>query len=102
MDAFSGQPARLGNVLNKLVRQRGIAEQSSGNVLDSIWKEVAGERIAGKSFVRKLRNGVLEISVTNGAILEELSSYLKHDLLQEVSRKHPEPPITSLKFVKAR
>lgn len=102
MDAFSGQPARLGNVLNKLVRQRGIAEQSSGNVLDSIWNEVAGERIAGKSFVRKLRNGVLEISVTNGAILEELSSYLKHDLLQEVSRKHPEPPITSLKFVKAR
>lgn len=102
MDAFSGQPARLGNVLNKLVRQRGIAEQSYGNVLDSIWKEVAGERIAGKSFVRKLRNGVLEISVTNGAILEELSSYLKHDLLQEVSRKHPEPPITSLKFVKAR
>lgn len=102
MDAFPGQPARLGNVLNKLVRQKGIAEQSSGNELDQIWKQAAGERIAAKSFVRKLHNGVLEVCVTNGAILEELSSYLKHDLLEEVSSKHPDPPITSLKFLKAR
>lgn len=102
MEPFSRQPARLGNVLNKLVRQRGIAEQTSGNELDQVWKQVAGERIAGKSFVRKLRSGVLEISVTNGAILEELSSYLKHELLSELQQRHPEPPITSLKFVKAR
>ncbi|MEZ6132923.1 MAG: DUF721 domain-containing protein [Planctomycetaceae bacterium] len=97
-----GQPARLGFVLQNLVRRKGIAEQSSGRELDELWKATAGERVAAKTFVRKFRGGVLEIAVTSGAILEELNCYLRHDLLPILQEQHPEPPITSLKFVKVR
>lgn len=95
-----GQPTRLGNVLNRLVRQKGIAEQSSQQALQELWKTSVDQRIADKTFVRKFRAGILEIGVSNGAILEELNSYLRHDLLIAVQKKHPDPKIESLKFVK--
>lgn len=102
MDTFSGKPTRLGNLLGNLVRKRGIAEESSNQVLENIWKQSVTERVASKSHVKRLSNGVLEVTVTNGAILEELTCYLKHEILPAVQERHPEPPITSLKFVKVR
>ena len=96
------KPARLGQLLQSLVRRKGLAEQSSGQELEQLWKNTAGERVAAKSYVRKLRSGVLEVGVTNGAILEELTCYLQHELLPAMQQKHPEPPINSLKFVKVR
>ncbi|MFY9252781.1 MAG: DUF721 domain-containing protein [Fuerstiella sp.] len=97
-----GRPVQLGQLLGNLVRKRGLAEQSSRSELEDIWRTSAGERVASKSYVKRLKSGVLEIGVTNGAILEELTCYLKHELLPAIQQKHPEPPITSLKFVKAR
>ena len=97
-----GKPARLGQLLQSLVRKKGLAEQSSGQELDRIWKSTAGERVAANSFVRRFRSGILEVGVTNGAILEELTCYLRHELLPAIQRQHPEPPIKSLKFVKVR
>ena len=97
-----GRPVQLGQLLGNLVRKRGLAEQSSRSELEDIWRTSADERVASKSYVKRLKSGVLEIGVTNGAILEELTCYLKHELLPAIQQKHPEPPITSLKFVKAR
>lgn len=102
MNSFSGKPARLGSLLGSLIRTKGIAEQSSVQHLEDIWKQAAGERIAAKSCVKRLRSGVLEVTVSNGAVLEELTCYLKHDLLESLQQQHPDPAITSLKFVRVR
>ena len=96
------KPTSLGRLLDLVVRRRGIAEKSGQRDLNSIWVEVAGKRIGERSFVRRLRNGVLEIGVSNGAVLEELSSYLKHDLLTSIRAKHTDLRIQSLKFVRVR
>lgn len=97
-----GRPTQLGHLLQNLVRRKGLTEESSGQELNRLWKTTAGERVAAKSFVRKFRSGILEVGVSNGAILEELNCYLKHELLPAMQQQHPEPPITSLKFVKVR
>ncbi len=67
-----------------------------------MWAAVAGERIGKRSYVRRLQGGVLEIGVRNGAVLEELSSYLKHDLLATIQSEHAEYSVQSLKFVRVR
>jgi len=99
-DFAFGKPTQLGHVLQTLVRKRGLAEESTQKELDEIWKKAAGPRIASKTFVRRLRSGILEIGVTNGAILEELTCYLKHEVLSAVQQLQTNPPINSLKFVK--
>jgi len=96
------RPSSLGRLLDQVFRRRGIAEKSGQERLSAMWAEVTGERIGQKSYVRQLRGGVLEIGVRNGAVLEELSSYLKHDLLTEIQSKHIELKIQSLKFVRVR
>lgn len=101
-ESFGSKPAKLALVLQNLVRRKGLAEQSAEQELDRVWKTVAGKRAADSSYVRKLRGGVLEIGVTNRAILEELNSYLRQDLLLAMQQQYPDPPIVSLKFVKVR
>jgi hypothetical protein len=96
------QPSRLGHLLQRIVRTKGLAEQTSGQELNEIWKAAAGERVAARSYVRRLRSGVLEIGVSNGTILEELRSYLQHELLTTMQQRNPERQIKSLKFIKTR
>ena len=95
-----GKPAQLGHVLQQLVRRKGLAEESAQQELNEVWKQAAGERVSARSHVKQLRSGVLEIGVTNGTILEELSSYLRHELLPAVQKLHPQPEIHSLKFTR--
>ncbi|MCP4507620.1 MAG: DUF721 domain-containing protein [Fuerstiella sp.] len=96
------QPSRLGHLLQRIVRTKGLAEQTSGQELNEIWKGAAGERVAARSHVRRLRSGILEIGVSNGTILEELRSYLQHELLITMQQRHPDPQIKALKFIKTR
>ncbi|MEQ9406168.1 MAG: DUF721 domain-containing protein [Fuerstiella sp.] len=95
-----GQPARLGQLLQNVVRKKGLAEESNRQKLDDAWRKAAGQRVAARSHVRRLQGGILEIGVTNGAILEELTCYLQHELLPAVQQLHADPPINSLKFIR--
>lgn len=98
--SFSERPAQLGSLLAEVVRRRGIAEQSATRELNATWSRVAGNRIGQHSFVRKLRGGVLEIAVSNGTVLEELSSYLRHDLLAAIRKEESCRDVQALKFVR--
>ena len=84
------RPTSLGRLLDQVVRRRGIAEKSGHQQLNTMWNRVAGERIGQRSYVRRLRGGVLEVGVRNGAVLEELSSYLKQDLLSAIQSQYVE------------
>lgn len=94
------KPKALGSLLNGLIRRRGIAEETTFGGLATTWKNCCDERVAAKSYVRKQKGDILEIAVTNGAILEELTGFLKHDLLRQIQQAHPESNINSLKFVR--
>jgi len=96
------RPTPLGQLLVRVIRQRGIAEKSGQQKLNAIWADAAGERIGHRSSVKRLRDGVLEVGVRNGAVLEELNSYLKHNLLSGIQAKYPDLRIRSLKFVRIR
>ena len=96
------RPIPLGQLLDQIVRRRGIAEKSGQQNLNRIWTATAGERIGQRSSVKRLRGGVLEVGVSSGAVLEELNSYLKQDLLSSIRTGHPELRIQALKFVRVR
>ncbi|MCA9083943.1 MAG: DUF721 domain-containing protein [Planctomycetaceae bacterium] len=102
MTDFSlGKPARLGQLLQNLVRQKGLSESSATEELNSVWKKAAGERVGDRSYVRGVRAGVLEIAVSNSAILEELNGFLQHELLPQVQQQCPIHQIRSLRFIRA-
>ncbi len=100
-NAFS-RPSRLGDVLSRLIRSRGLVETSAVEQLNAVWKQVAGAEIGARSTVNKLRDGVLEIAVSNGAVLEQLRSYLHQTMLEKVQAALPESQIRIIRYVRRR
>ena len=96
------RPRKLGEVLAGLMRRRGLAERSASHELDLAWQEIAGPEISRHSRPGRLRAGVLEILVTNSAVLERLRSFLHQEILEQVRRRLPRSEIRSIRYVRSR
>lgn len=96
------KPAQLRDVLSSLIRRKGLVETSATEQLNAAWKQAAGPEIGSRSSVRKLRQGVLEVVVTNNVVLEQLRSYLHHSILQQLQSSLPESGIRSIRYVRRR
>lgn len=92
------EPDTLGAVLSKLFAARGYGRVQGDRQLHSAWKDVAGESISQQSRVLTLRNGVLQIGVAHAALLSELNSYQKPELLENLKSQFPHLRIRDLKF----
>ena len=66
--------------------------------LVAIWKQVVDERTAERTKVLGLKRGVLEVGVTNSALLNELVSFQKTGLLARLKAEHPEQNIKDIRF----
>ncbi len=96
------RPRMLGEVLAGLMRRRGLAERSASRELDLAWQEIVGPEISRHSRPGRLRAGVLEILVTNSAVLERLRSFLHQEILEQVRRRLPRSEIRSIRYVRSR
>jgi predicted nucleic acid-binding Zn ribbon protein len=91
-------PERLGEILSRLFTARGWGRRQDRLHLENAWAEVAGPRIASHTRVGNLRRGVLEVQVGNAVLLQELSSFHKRHLLEQLRRRLPNTPIGDLRF----
>lgn len=91
------EPEPLSKAIAKVIVARGLADQQSDQSLKKLWRDVAGDTIAGLTRVVRLRRGVLEIGVTNPAMLNELEGFRKQTL-NEAMRKHSGNDVRELRF----
>lgn len=97
-DRGDGRPQPLGEVLSRLIALRGYGRVQGQRQLADVWREAAGEKIAAKTKVMGLKNGVLQIGVSNAALLSELASFHRHSLLESLRATGRELAIRDLKF----
>jgi predicted nucleic acid-binding Zn ribbon protein len=91
-------PERLGEVLSRLFTARGWGRRQARLHLEKAWEEAAGKEIAEQSRLVSVRRGVMEIEVRNAVLLQELASYHKRNLLEELRRRLPNTTLTDLRF----
>ena len=91
-------PQPLSAALAELIARRGFARMQGTSQLVSIWKQVVDERTAERTKVLGLKRGVLEVGVTNSALLNELVSFQKTVLLGRLQAEHPEQNINDIRF----
>lgn len=92
------QPQPLGDVLGQLFALRGYGRIRTERQLHEAWERVAGERIAKHSKVIGLRSGILQVAVSNSALLGELASFYKEELLEKLRNEYRDVWIRDLKF----
>ncbi|MEX0718418.1 MAG: DUF721 domain-containing protein [Planctomycetaceae bacterium] len=91
-------PESLGKALAELVALRGLARPRGDAQLADVWRNVAGPQIAAATKVLGIRRGVLQVGVSNSALLSELASFHKASLLAAMTREHADLKIRDLKF----
>ena len=91
-------PENLGEILARLFTARGWGRRQGRLHLEKAWAEAAGPDFAARTRVAALRRGVLEVVVGNAVLLQELASFHKRRLLEELRRRLPNTPVTDLRF----
>jgi predicted nucleic acid-binding Zn ribbon protein len=91
-------PENLGEILARLFTARGWGRRQGRLHLEKAWAEAAGPDFAAKTRVAALRRGVLEVTVGNAVLLQELAHFHKRRLLEDLRGRLPHTPVTDLRF----
>lgn len=101
-DDISRLPGSIGNAVQRLIRSRGLLERSATDLLDDALKQAVGPELARHCRVIKIRDGTLEVAVTNSAALQEIHSYHQESILRQLQTKLPDSGIRALRCRRAR
>jgi predicted nucleic acid-binding Zn ribbon protein len=91
-------PEPLSEILSRLFTARGWGRRQDRIQLEQAWKEVAGVNVVAHTRIGALRRGVLEVTVDNAVLLQELAHFHKRGLLERLRGRLPGTPFTDLRF----
>jgi predicted nucleic acid-binding Zn ribbon protein len=91
-------PELLSEILSRLFTARGWGQRQGRLQLETAWAEAAGNDIALHTRPGALRRGVLEVTVDNAVLLQELAHYHKRRLLQQLQQRLPGASLIDLRF----
>lgn len=91
-------PELLSEILGRIFTARGWGRRQERLRLEATWAEAAGQRIAEHTRVGGIRKGVLEVTVDSAVLVQELASFHKRKLLEQLRQKLPAMTITDLRF----
>jgi len=92
-----GQPQRIGELLAKLLAQRGYGQAQTTQDLNEAWRAVAGEALAAQTRAGTIKRGTLEVLVAHSLLLQELT-FQQADLLTKLQKLLPERKLKQLRF----
>jgi predicted nucleic acid-binding Zn ribbon protein len=90
-------PQKMADVLSGLFARRGYAQVQAASTCERAWRESVGEKMAKHSRPGNVRRGVLEVTVRNSAVMQELT-FQKQTLLAKITGLLPDQKIRDLKF----
>jgi predicted nucleic acid-binding Zn ribbon protein len=84
-------------VLAQLITARGYGRIQATADFTAAWQAAAGERLARHTRPGRLRRGLLDITVTNSTVVQELT-FQKQRILAELQAALPTARIRDLRF----
>lgn len=88
---------KIGDLLTQLIARRGYAREIGTAAMESAWKEAIGEKMVKFTRPGNVKRGVLEVTVANNLLVQELG-FQKDQLLQKLQKLAPQENIKSLRF----
>jgi predicted nucleic acid-binding Zn ribbon protein len=91
-------PELLGEILSRLFTARGWGRRQDRLRLEQAWAAAVTPEAAPHTRVAGLRRGVLEVTVGNAVLLQELAHFHKRRLLEALRLRLPGVTVTDLRF----
>jgi predicted nucleic acid-binding Zn ribbon protein len=94
---YARRPKRIADVLAQLITARGYGRIQADADFAAAWQAAAGETLARYTRPGRLRRGLLEITVGNSTIIQELT-FQKQRILADLQGQLPTARIRDLRF----
>ena len=91
-------PRSLSDILGELFTVRGYGRLWSRQELEDAWNRAVGEPYCRQTQLGEVRRGVLNVTVAHSALLEELVSFRKAELLGMLRSGAPATAIHDIRF----
>jgi len=89
---------RLRSALDRFVVRTGLSTQISTSELERVWETVLGPAKAGMTSVGAVRRGVLQVTVGNSGLLEELELFRKAEILKRIRSSPVGSKVRDIRF----
>jgi len=94
---YQREPQRVGNVVSQLLARSGYAQVQAADARAAAWKETVDAATATQTRVGQLRRGVLQIHVSNSALVQELA-FQKTQLIAGLQQRLPALKLRDISF----
>jgi predicted nucleic acid-binding Zn ribbon protein len=91
------EPKSIGKVLAQLITARGYGRIQASADFSAAWRTAVGDNLAKYSVPGRIRRGVLEVTVANSIIIQELT-FQKQDIIQKLQTEFPDAKLRDLKL----
>jgi predicted nucleic acid-binding Zn ribbon protein len=89
---MSKKPASLGDLLNEVMRRRGVGRTMVAERFHNAWRDAAGDEWAKVSRPGPVRRGVMEVTVTSSTAAQELM-FLERRIVKRLAELLPDERI---------
>src|SRR3990172_2964550 len=96
------RPLAIREILEPIMKKGALARDRRANPLARRWREVAGPEIAAHTSVERFHNGALTVLCDSSALLSELASFHRAELLRKLQESHSAVFVSKLQFKLAK
>ncbi len=93
------EPHRAGELVSRALRDLGLPSQRVSERVRRAWLGVMEPAWEGRTVLRRIEGGVLEIGVSSAPLREELAHFHQERLLEVLRRAMPDVSLIGLHFV---
>jgi predicted nucleic acid-binding Zn ribbon protein len=91
-------PRALSDILAELFTARGYGRILARRELEDAWNAAVGEPLCRQTQLGEVRRGVLNVTVSHPALLEELAAFRKPELLAALRSGAPATMVHDIRF----
>jgi len=88
----------IGDVIRALMKRKRFSQKGRYAALTEAWRGIVGEGIAARTRISSFAGGELIVDVDSPVLLQELTSFLKDQLLAELQSTEPGRDMAQLRF----
>ena len=88
----------FGTVLKKLIKRKRFFQKRKYRGLTAAWTEVVDDFVADHSRISGYAEGVVTVEVDSPVLLQELSSFMKPDLLRRLQAEEGGKDVADVRF----
>jgi predicted nucleic acid-binding Zn ribbon protein len=91
------RPKTIKDILAQLITVRGYGRIQTTADFTAAWRAAAGDTLAAYTLPGRVKRGVLEVTVSNSIVIQELA-FQKEQILTALREQCPDANIRDLKF----